>query len=173
MLRTCVVVITVTACSSSYMPQSRGRVAVIMQDGKQAYVRDGRVYSHGLLGGGLVDAVAGDPRAESAAREYHERLRDGFLMGIGGLVCSTVAFGVGVGRAVNSDSNDVPKELWVSLGCLAVSFIGIGYAASAEPYRWDAINMFNDGAAVTTDPARWPTDQRWRTEPPPTLQMRD
>jgi hypothetical protein len=155
MVRTSLVVMSLAACSSSYLPQSRGRVAVIMQNGAQAYVRDGRVYRHGFLGNGLADAVAGDPRAMGAAREYHGRLRDGLLMTVGGLACSTVAFGLGVERAVRTDDRSVPKELWVSLGCLAFSFIGIGYAASAEPYRWDAINLFNDGAEFVPGPPRW------------------
>ena len=39
-----------TACTSSYTPQSRGRVSVMMQGGAQVYVRDGRVHEHGFLG---------------------------------------------------------------------------------------------------------------------------
>lgn len=65
---------------------------------------------------------------------------------LGGLVCSTVALGYAT-RDIerNNDSNNVPTSLWVSVGCLLASLtIGPIYIASAEPFRWDAINMFND-----------------------------
>src|SRR5512139_3385642 len=80
------------ACSSSYLPQSRGRVAVTMRDGAQAYVRDGKVYSHGFLGGGLVDAVEGHPAATVAANEYRDRIKFGLLgmfAGLGAMIGGT------------------------------------------------------------------------------------
>ena len=68
------------ACNSGYIPQARGRVAMIMQGGGQVYVRDGQVYRHGFLGSGLRRAVAGNPAAERAAREDHDRQKDGLLL---------------------------------------------------------------------------------------------
>lgn len=79
------ILIAVTGCSSSYMPQSRGRVAVTMRSGAPAYVRDGRVYEHGVLGGGLVDAVQGHPAAMKAANAYHDHMTYGLLGMLGGL----------------------------------------------------------------------------------------
>jgi hypothetical protein len=127
------------------MPHSRGRVSIIMDTGQPAYVRDGVKIKHGFLGGGVLDAVRGHPQAEAAAREYKSRIGWGALLGLGGVACivaTTISLGV---RADEVDrSNDVPPELWASLGCAVVTFIGLGYAVSAEPYRWDAINIFND-----------------------------
>jgi hypothetical protein len=40
----------------------------------------------------------------------------------------------------------------VALGGLILTFAGAGYAASAEPYRLDAINIFNDAPAPTLVP---------------------
>jgi hypothetical protein len=62
-------------------------------------------------------------------------------------VCSTVALGYAVRDIDRNDNSDnVPTSLWLSLGCLLVGLtVGPGYIASAETYRWDAINMFNDG----------------------------
>jgi hypothetical protein len=140
-------VLAVTACSSNYIPQARGRVAVIMKTGAQAYVRDGKVIDHGLLGGGLGDAVQGNPAAMAAANEYQDRIKFGLLGVFGGMACSIGGMAYAISKAdQNGDDLNSQSEagLWVSLGCLVVMFVGAGYLASAEPYRWDAINIFND-----------------------------
>ena len=141
--------LSVTACSSNFIPQSRGRVSIIMDSGAPAYVRDGVRYKHGFLGGGLVKAVRGHPQAEAAAREYRGRLRTGLLTTLLGSACVIgTAISAGVRHDWNDqDSNDVPVELWATLGCTVVMFVGVGYAVTAEPYRWDAINLFNEGFA--------------------------
>jgi hypothetical protein len=136
--------IGLVGCSTHYAPQSRGRVAMVMRGGAPAYVRDGLVYEHGFLGSGLERAVAGNPSAQAAAHQYHARLRDGLLISIGGLVCSTVAVTYAVRELDRNGGEEAPTALWVSLGCLVASLAGTGYMASAEPYRWDAINIFND-----------------------------
>lgn len=144
-----VVAVAGTGCTSSYIPQARGKVAVILKDGKPAYARDGQIYEHGLLGGGLIEVVRGNPRAEEAAHEYRSRIGTGFLVGFAGLVCMTVATTVGISRSnfIEPDNRD-NAETWLlgALGCGVVSMIGFGYAITAEPHRWDAINMFNDDA---------------------------
>src|SRR5438094_9055620 len=105
-MRTCLVVVVVGAlgCSSHYIPQRPGQIGVIMQNGAPAYVRDGHVYEHGLLGGGLLDAVQGNPRAMDAAHEYRSRVTTGLVLGIGGAVCTGVALGVGLGRLAAEDT---------------------------------------------------------------------
>ena len=140
-------VLVSTACSTSYVPRTPGRVALTMDTGVPTYVRDGRSYPHGLLGGGLRDAVAGNPDAERAADEYHDRLRNGLLTVIGGAVCSMAALGFAVRDGVEDEGSDddVARNLGIALGCTALMFGGALYGASAEPYRWDAMNIFNDG----------------------------
>ena len=145
-----IALVVLCACSSEYMPASRGRVAVIMRSGGQAYVRDGRVYEHGFLGGGLVDAVAGNPQATRAANEYHDRMKIGLLGMLGGLACSIggiVYSATGVdntGPETDDDETRIKTGLFISLGCTVVMIVGGAYLGSAEPYRWDAINIFND-----------------------------
>lgn len=135
--------------SSNYIPPSQGRVSTIMKDSQVAYVRDGRVYKHGTFGKGLMKAVRGNPAAERAAYEHYRRQRNGFMMFISGLGCSLISVAVGASRAANSDRhNDVPTtELAVAAGCLIFGYAGLFHAASAAPYRFDAINIFNESNA--------------------------
>jgi len=146
---------SLTGCSSSYMPQSRGKVAVVMRSGAPAYVRDGKTHEHGLLGGGLSEAVEGNPGAMQAANEYQDRMKFGLLGILGGMVCSVgglVYAGVNAERDPENGQSDLNGKakvgLIISLGCLVVMIAGAGYLASAEPYRWDAINIYNDTTPV-------------------------
>jgi hypothetical protein len=136
--------------SSNYIPPSRGRVSTIMKDSQLAYVRDGRIYKRGTFGKGLIRAVQGVPAAERAAREFHTRQRNGFMMFFGGLLCSGVALGVGVARVAdeNGRAEKAPTtELLVAAGCLIFGYAGLFHAASAAPYQYDAINIFNESTA--------------------------
>ncbi len=140
------------ACSSQYYPQARNHVAMTMQDGKLVYVRDGRPYPHGVLGGGLVDAVQGNPAAVAAANDYHSHLKTGLVATIlGSLVTIAGSVYIGASAASSNDGQglsgrDAGIGLAAMFGGLAIMCIGAGYFATAEPYRWDAINLFNDGA---------------------------
>ena len=156
-------------CSSSYIPQTRGRVGVVMQNGAFAYVRDGQIYPHGLFGGGLVNAVAGNPNAERAAKEYNGRLKTGLAVAIGGLLCASIATSLAVRRIEESRSGR-STELWAALGCAIVSLGGTGYLISAEPYRWDAINVFNDTEPMPLSP---PGLRMHAAAPQRSLRMRD
>jgi hypothetical protein len=142
-----VVVVVGAGCSSSYIPQARGKVAIILKDGKPAYTRDGEIYEHGLLGGGLVEAVHGNPRAEQAAHEYRSRMGTGFLVGFAGLVCMTVTSVIAISKTEYvGNSHDPEAYMLTALACGVASIAGFSYAITAEPYRWDAVNMFNDDA---------------------------
>jgi hypothetical protein len=139
-------IIALVGCSSNYMPLARGHVAITMQDGQLTYVRDGRSYAHGMLGSGLVDAVRGVPAAEQAAHEYHDRIKDaviGVLVGAGCMVAGTVM----LTRDLAIDSGNTGREEVEAVAVLGCSVLMLGsslYAVTAEPYRWDAINLFND-----------------------------
>jgi hypothetical protein len=144
-----VVAVFAAGCSSNYVPKQRGRVGVTMSGGQFAYVRDGQSHTHGLFGGGLVDAVQGVPAAVDAAEEYNDRVKIGFLVSVGGALCATIAMGYAIGEDLDSEGEaDVATEALLALGCLVASLGGVGYIASAEPYRWDAINIFNDTMAA-------------------------
>lgn len=140
----------ITGCSSHYIPRSRGRVSVVMQGGAPAYARDGEIHPHGFFGSGLQEAVRGNPAAEADAAEYHDRMRDGFLATIVGAVCLPVSVGYLAATSVDNGSpsgNQAAFAAGAAIGCTALMFGGLFYSVSAEPYRWDAINRFND-----TDP---------------------
>src|SRR5262249_20944693 len=69
--------------------------------------------------------------------------------GIGGLVCMTVTTAIGISKAdfIGPENNhDAEAYLLGALACGVASMIGFSYAITAEPYRWDAVNMFNDDA---------------------------
>ena len=159
----------IAACSTSYVPTSRGRVSVVMDTGTPAYVRDGQHYPHGFLGSGLIRAVSGNPAAEEAARNYRTRLGTGLVVSLVGTVCSTAAIFVAVERGNNHEG---VAPLYAVLGCSLLIMGGAFYAISAEPYRWDAINIFNDAAPLPplNGPPGTPVGQTARTE---TLRMRD
>jgi hypothetical protein len=153
-MRTTALVATcaLAACSSAYYPQARNHVAMTMQDGKLVYVRDGRPYPHGMLGGGLVDAVQGNPAAVAAATEYHSHLKTGVIATIVGAVAAVAGSTyIGIRAADSSNgtglsSSDAAIGVTAMLGGLVIMMVGTGYLAGAEPYRWDAINLFNDAA---------------------------
>jgi hypothetical protein len=129
-------------CSSSYTPRAGRRLSIVLSGGQLAYVRDGRMIEHGILGGGLVDAVEGVPEAEDAARIYHRRTVGGFVVGMGGILCSGIAFTRGVTAA--EGDGDGSTELAVSLGCFVGSMAGFAVMGSGVPYLYDAINIYND-----------------------------
>ncbi len=134
-----------SACSSSYIPrQQQGRIAIAMKSGQFAYHREGRVYEHGFMGGGLVDAVRGVPRAESAANQYHKRSIWGLVGVIAGTLCTSTALAVAIDNPGKESS-----ALTTSLLCLGVTLAGAGVAISAVPYQYDAINLFNDAYPPT------------------------
>jgi hypothetical protein len=170
MRSTAIIAIVATAgCSSQYMPRSPRRVAVTIRDGKPAYVRDGRVFDVGPFGGGLDEVVAGNPDAVTAANEYHSRLMDGFLAAMLGAASMTVGGGWAAREAVVEPNNqNLATPLVLLAGGLVLILAGSVYAATAEPYRWDAINIFNDAADQT--PA-WPPSSTF-APPSDSLHMR-
>jgi len=116
------------------------------------YVRDGQAHPHGWFGGGLVDAVAGNRAAVQAATTYHDHLVDGILLTTVGAACLP-SVGVYVATQQESISEHGAQIAGaVALGCVVMLVAGAFYAASAEPYRWDAINLFNDGADFEAGP---------------------
>ena len=154
MPRFLVLLALVAACSSSYAPRSQRRLSVVMSGGTLAAVRDGRQVDLGLFGGGLEDAVRGVPQAEESARTFHNRMVSGFLVGMGGMLCSSIA--VGAATEEDIEGNDTSAELGISLGCLVVAFAGFGVMASGPPHMYDAVNIYNDAVELAPSPAPIP-----------------
>jgi len=175
-MRTALVAIACIGCSSHYMPRSQGRVAVSMIDGKPVYIRDGNIYEHGMLGGGLVEAVRGNRAAEGAALEYHDHMRDGLLE----LLLGTAAMCGGMTYAAVQAAQSPPDNphvdaapIIIGLTGMVVMLYGAGELASAEPYRWDAINLFNDGPGAVPPGTLGPPGYGPSAQAKATLHMRE
>lgn len=127
------------------MPQRSPRVQLIERHGAPVFVRDGNVYEGGAFGGGLEDAVRGNPQAEEHARAYRHGM-------VGGLVATLLGTGLMVGSLATlpreSDREDrstptVPLTLFAA--GLASYVTGSILLLNAQPHMWDAINIYNDG----------------------------
>ena len=70
---------------------------------------------------------------------------------------------------VDSNNQSVAAPMLVLAGGFVLMMAGALYAASAEPYRWDAINIFNDSADPQLQPQAPP---RWAPAPTETMRMR-
>ena len=135
------------ACSSEYTPRRPNHVAVVIQNGKPVYVRDGRTFEPGL-GGGLVDAVQGNPSAVAAAEQFHSRQITGLVSMLLGTAAAVGGIAWGAVAAANDrPSNQLAIPLALVIGGFVAMMVGTCYFATAQPYQWDAINIYNDGAA--------------------------
>jgi hypothetical protein len=142
----------VSGCSSSYMPRPGPRVAMIQQSGTPAYVRDGKVYEGGIFGGDIVEAVRGNPEAESHARAYKNQTIGGFLATLaGGISMISGALLLSSGsRTDNGGSNNTETTAGGLLlaGGLGAYITGFVLILTAQPHMWDAINVYNDGVPM-------------------------
>ena len=147
-----------------------------VKNGAPSYVRDGQAHPHGWFGSGLSEAVAGNRLAEQAAGEYHDRLVDGVLLTTVGALCMPTAMTYALvegeeGSGLSRSSAEIVGA--VAIGCAVMLVAGAAYAASAEPYRWDAINLFNDGADFNAGPPNASAQLLPRQAPPKSsLEMR-
>lgn len=143
-----------SGCATSYTPKSPSRISIVMQGGNIAYQRGGQTYSD-FLGGGLVDAVEGDPEATEAAETYYHR-------NIGGLAALVVGVGCLAGGVAALTVNQPPSEERQTLGlgalvcALAGEITALSLLASARPYQLDAINIYNDHAERRMRTPRYP-----------------
>src|ERR1041385_5528929 len=96
---------TLAACpSTEWVGRDPRKVYQTMQDGQRGYTRGG-VFHNDVFGGGLEEAVAGNPAAERAAETFHDRMIGGFIATMVGAVCLPVAFTYALTRedVANSD----------------------------------------------------------------------
>jgi hypothetical protein len=140
------VVAFTTACSSAYIPQPGPRLSLVMEGGSLSYVRDGKTYEGGFLGGDIEEAVSGNPRAEEYAHEYKTGMVTGFalsMIGIAGMVGGVSLAAADAGRS--SDQSAPITGLLIALGGAILDLVGAGVSVSAVPHLYDAVNAFNDG----------------------------
>ena len=138
----------ILGCSSQYFPRTPNHVTMTMQDGKLVYVRDGRTFEPGL-GGGLVEAVQGNSAAVAAAEEFRSRQITGLaatLLGTVGFIGGMTWVGVLEGQNSGRPASDLTVPTTLAIAGVVAMIVGTSYIATAQPYQWDAINLFNDGA---------------------------
>ena len=136
--------ILVCSCSSGYEPARSPRIAIVVEGGSPAFVKDGTRSGSTLFGGGLVDAVRGNPRAEEQARIARN-------LTIGGFVLDLAGFGSEVGGVValahepGSNGHSSALGAGLLLGGLGAVLAGTIMLISAPPHVYDAVNIYNDG----------------------------
>jgi hypothetical protein len=146
-------------CATHYQPRMSPRISVAMSGGMPEYTRDGQVFEHGLAGGGLVDAVAGDPEATEAAETYNNRMIGGLVSDGIALACVGAGIGLTANRASRNEGIDPLAGAAITCG-LAGAVVALVLIASAQPYQWDAINLYNDHVDARMMPY-------WPVRPPP------
>ena len=142
----------VAGCSTHYVPHSPGRLSIVMQGGNIAYQRDGQTFSYGFAGGGLVDAVEGDPEATEAAETFAGRNVGGFVATLLGSACL-----IGGVTLLAVDQPPSSQRQVLGGGALLCGLAGIDHrdraGLTAQPYQFDAINIYNDHAEERLRPA--------------------
>jgi hypothetical protein len=135
------------ACSSSYQPARSPRIAVIQEGGSPTLVRDGQRFSVGLFGGGLADAVQGNPVAEEHASTYKTLSIAGwsvYVAGLGSSVAGLYLLATDNNISGSNDANDTAGAA-LALGGVAALVTSLVLITSAQPHLWDAVNIYNDG----------------------------
>ena len=141
-------------CSSAYIPRPGPQISVLMEDGRPTYVRDGKKFDGGFLGGDIEEAVHGNPQAEEYAHEFKSGIVTGFVLSMIG------AAGVVGGAVVAAAEVDQPRASnAVPVGGLAVmgagvilDLVGLIMVLNAQPHLFDAINSYNDAVRLQGSP---------------------
>jgi hypothetical protein len=135
-------------CSFSYMPKSNGKIAMVVDNGKPAYAKDGRIYKSGIFGGDLDEAIRGNPAAEAELDKYQEDMTGWlacFLFGTGAFIGgSSMLVHDGVNNSAPS-GGEAATEIGVFGAAIGLYVASVIFAASAQPHLFDAINIYNDG----------------------------
>jgi hypothetical protein len=134
-------------CTSDYMPRPGPRLSMVMDSGRVSYVRDGRKYEGGFLGGDIEDAVQGNRRAEEYASEFKTGMVTGFaltMISAAGLVAGAVLTGTEAGDQESPSSRAPLPGLLVLGGSVVLDVAALIVLMNAQPHLFDAINAYND-----------------------------
>jgi hypothetical protein len=137
---TLVVAVAAAGCVTTYQPRPGPRISRVT--GNVTFVREGRTYNMGLLGGGAEELVAGDARAVEYARAYHRRMRLAGILYITGLVA------IVAGAAIES-SNEGSLAKGAGAGLFAAGVVSslpvsLYLISTGAPLLTDAVNVYND-----------------------------
>lgn len=133
-----------------YQPRPSPRIQVVPEGGGVTLVKNGQIQPLGFFGGGLEDAVRGNPRAEEEARTFGSKTVAASVLGILG-VGTAVAGGIVVGsneaNVFNGRANDTANAVGFGLlaGGVVFALISSLVRVSANANMWNAINLYNDG----------------------------
>jgi hypothetical protein len=135
-------------CSTRYKPVAGPRISIVLEGGSPAYVKDGVSHSPGIVGGGLIEVVADDPQALEAAKSYRSRMTGGLVLtgvGLGCTIAGTVLLLESVAdRSGESHTTRNAFTVGTLICAVGATIAGSVLVTSAQPYHWDAINIYND-----------------------------
>ena len=150
-------VVSTGGCASSYQPAPGPRIATVMADGELTLVRDGRSFSAGFFGGGVVEAVEGNSAALEHAHTYRQYTIAGWTVYLGGLGLGLTGLGLWQAGERNDDVGLEHTGDVLMLAGLAALITGAGLLIGAQPHLWDAINLYNDEVDRRLRSSYWPT----------------
>jgi hypothetical protein len=128
-----------------------------MDEGSPHVVRDGRDQGGFTFGGGVVDAVQGNPRAENEARKGRNLVIGGFVVALGGLAVETGGLVYILSAPRDDRDANVSTGLGIVLGGATIAFAGSLLSLNGQPHLYDAINIYNDDLeAARAQPVRPP-----------------
>ncbi|MCX5744515.1 MAG: hypothetical protein NT062_18645 [Proteobacteria bacterium] len=130
--------------STSHAPRDPRKVYMTMESGVRGYVRGGEFHSEMGFGGGLVEAVESNPRALEAADTFRGRMIGGFVGLFGGAMCLPGILAYDAAKQYDGRASIPDSHAYLAVGCGLAMVVGAFAMASAMPYQFDAINIFND-----------------------------
>jgi hypothetical protein len=134
-------------CGTQYRPRSPGRIFQVTDGWGMQYVKDGKRYRAGLFFDDLDDAVRGNVEAERFASQAEWKVPTGFLVAVGGFLCSSIAMSYHRFEEREDPMYSTPPGLiGLEVGCLVAGAVGMGVLSSGISNRMDAINLYNDTA---------------------------
>lgn len=135
------VLCSIGCINATYRPVPSGRLVAHYERRGLVYSRDGRSFEAGFFGGGLIDAVDGNPAAVSRARSARSRLMVAYLVAVTALGCSLDAL------FRRREGSGLTKVGYIEgTVCLSSLSIAQWLRFSAHSKRLDAINLYNDSA---------------------------
>jgi hypothetical protein len=154
-------------CANVYAARPNPRLELV---GEGLLAKDGRLYPLGWTGGGLSDAVQGNPRAEAEASSFESERT-------AGKVFEFLGFGAGLASiALFSYAESTPNmtlqqaqtlnevDVAVFIGGVLASYVGGKFNSDANQHMFNAINLYNDGIGGGGPPGRFPN---YPPPPPP------
>ena len=128
------------AIMGTYEPRPSPRITPVDITGQRVFVRDGRRYDVGLLGGGAEALVRGDDAAVAEARPY----RRDRLLSWTFLAASLGAFGAATTFSLERDHRHEALGADLFFAGFVSSLVSVAFASAAAHDLTNAVVIFND-----------------------------